>query len=153
VAFTPGRVLYELDFTGTELDGLTVVATGTTIGGLLGMSDMIDGMGELPDLDDDTASPEKVARFAGAMAQLRRLVETYAEVLVSWDLELPAGQPVPATAEGMMRLIPRHMMMIIKAWQTAVSQVPDDLGKDSPGGAPSPVASLPMEPLSGSRAS
>lgn len=154
MAFTPPQVTYELDFVGTELDGLTVVATGTTVGNLLTMSDMIDNLGELPDEDElAQAGPETAKRFAGAMTKLRQLVDTYAEVLVRWDLEIPAGHPVPPTAEGMARLSPRHMMMIIKAWQAAVSQVPAELGKDSIGGAPSPVASLPMEPLSPSRAS
>jgi hypothetical protein len=154
VAFTPGQVLYILDFTGTELDGLTVEATSTTIGGLLSLSDMIDDVGELPDPDAaPSLDPKQVKRYAAAMAKFRRLVDTYADVLVSWDLEIPAGNPVSADAEGMLRLSPRHLMMIIKAYQVAVSQVPAELGKDSTGGAPSPVASLPMEPLSPSLAS
>ncbi len=153
MAFTPGRVLYELDFTGTELDGLTVEAASSTVGGLFTMSEMIDGLGELPDPDDTKAGPEQLARYAGAMAQLRKLIETFAEVLDSWDLEIPAGRPVSPDVDGMLKLQPRHMLMIINAWKAAVSQVPADLGKDSIGGAPSPVASLPMEPLSPSLAS
>jgi hypothetical protein len=156
VAFTPPEPLYELDFSGTELDGLTVTARSTDIGTTLAFSEMLDGMGDLPDPDADDpgdVTPEKAARYGKAMDSLRRIIEAYARVLVSWDLEIPAGVPVPASAEGMMRLNPRHMMMIIKAWQVAVSQVPDDLGKDLPGGALSPAASLPMEPLSESLAS
>jgi hypothetical protein len=156
VAFTPTRVLYELDFAGTELDGLTVSACSADIGWVLGLSTMIDAMGDMPDPDDEDATdltPGKAARYGAAMASMSKLVEDFARVLDSWDLEIPAGTPIPATVEGLHRLDPRHLMMIVKAWQQAVSQVPADLGKDSPGGAPSPVASLPMEPLSESRAS
>jgi hypothetical protein len=154
MAFTPPEAIYELDFTGTELDGLTVKARGSDIGGVLALSEMIDGMGDAPDPDDAaSATPEKLARYAKAMDAMRRIIDTYSRVLVSWDLEIPAGNPVPATAEGMQRLGVRHLMMIVKAWQQAVSQVSDDLGKDLPGGGPSPAGSLPMEPLSPSLAS
>lgn len=154
MAFTPPETIYVLDFTGTELDGLNVEARSSDIGGVLALSEMIDGMGDVPDPEDAaSATPDKLARYAAAMDSMRKIIETYSRVLVRWDLEIPAGSPVPATAEGMHRLNPRHLMMIVKAWQQAVSQVPDDLGKDSPGGGPSPEALLPMEPLSPSLAS
>jgi hypothetical protein len=156
VAFTPPELLYELDFTGTELDGLTVQARSADIGWVLNLSAMLEGMGDMPDPDAEdaeTLTPAKAARYGAAMESMRRLVVDFARVLHSWDLEIPAGTPVPATVEGLHQLNVRHLMMIIKAWKQAVSEVPADLGKDSPGGAPSPVASLPMEPLSESRAS
>lgn len=154
MAFTPPETIYVLDFAGTELDGLTVEARSSDIGGVLALSEMIDGMGDVPDPEDAASvTPEKLARYAKAMGLLYKIIDTYSRVLVSWDLEIPAGNPVPATAEGMHRLNTRHLMMIVKAWQQAVSQVPADLGKDLPGGGPSPEASLPMEPLSPSLAS
>lgn len=156
MAFTPPELLYELDFAGTELDGLTVRTRSADIGWVLGLSEMIDGMGDMPDPDDVDAAdltPDKAARYGAAMRSMGKLVDDFARVLDSWDLEIPAGNKIPATADGLRRLNIRHLMMIIKAWKQAVSEVPADLGKDSPGGAPSPVASLPMEPLSESRAS
>lgn len=150
MAFTPPEVLYTLDFVGTELDGLEVVATSADVGTIVDIASLMNGVDESALADNNPEDPQTAARLRPAMAKLDKIIQLYGAMLRDWDMEIPKGQPLPPTVEGLRRIQPRHMMMIIKAWQQAVTQVPDDLGKGSTSGALSRVASLPMAPPSAS---
>lgn len=76
-----------------------------------------------------------------------------ADCLVDWNLERADGSPVPCDLENLRAQDPPLINALIKAFSDAVFSVNDPLAQSSPAGPPSVEASLPMEPLSASRAS
>ena len=142
MGFTPKSKIYVLDFTGDdELDGLTVRARSSSIGALMDISGLAATF-KGGEVDDVTA-----------VAEFGKLIEAFADVLVSWDLELQPGVPTPPDASGLRRMEFSHFLRLITAWQGAVSDVPAPLPQPSSSGTPSLEGSLPMEPLSSSLAS
>ncbi len=133
------RKTYVLDFEGTDLDGLTVRARSAPIEHALLME-------ELADFTDAKTGKQRAA-------QVRELICHFAEVLVEWDLVDDDGAPVPPTAAGLAVLDEDELALLITAYQTAGTGVAAPLGEGSPDGSPSAVPSIPMEPLSESRAS
>jgi len=140
MGYSPPRRIYELDFEGTELDGLTVKARGASLGRFLSLGQLADRAGQA-----ETASDE--------MAAITEMLDLFDEVLIEWDLDDEAGERVPATSAGMLTLDPAHVMLIVGAWQRAVAAVPAPLQVASTAGSPSLAGSMPMEPLSPSLAS
>lgn len=126
----------DLDFAGTELDGLHVRMRATSIGGLLeiaAVAEDIEGLqaGESP----------------GALRERLRLVlAPLGAVLVSWDLTA-GGEPVPADLDGLLRLPPAMLGRVINAYVAAQAQPDDDLGKNSPSGARSPEEAAMLSDL------
>ncbi|CAL9352075.1 hypothetical protein SUDANB1_00480 [Streptomyces sp. enrichment culture] len=127
MGYRPKRKIYTLDFTGTDYEGLEVSVRGMTVGEEL----ELDGV----EMDGDL------------------LVKTLVKRLVSWNVEDDAGQPVPATYEGVCTQDVPMVLAILNAVRTASSGVSDPLPQSSPSGEPSEVASIPMAPLSESLAS
>ncbi|MBX9392284.1 hypothetical protein K4749_01385 [Streptomyces sp. TRM72054] len=125
MGFRPPRKIYNLDFTGTEFEGLQVKMRGMTVG-------------EELELDD----------LRGKEGGGRRVFELMTGLLVEWNVDDEQGQPVPATFEGVCTQDSTFIMTILDALQTANSGVPDPLPQSSPSGEPSPAASIPMAPLS-----
>lgn len=151
-AFTPKRRIYVLHFEGDdELEGLIVRARSAPIGMMLELGEMVEEVRELP-LGEDAGEAQGEA-VGASLAVLRKVIDLYAKVLVSWNYHDDNGQPVPATAEGMATLDPAHLMRIIRAWQQVVAEAPAGLGNASSGGERSAALPLPMEPLSPSLAS
>jgi hypothetical protein len=134
----PGKV-YKLVFTD-DLDGLEVKARSMSTGALLDMAPLLDLK--------LSATPT-----AEEMEGIRDLLERFAEVLVSWNLEDDDDQPVPADIDGLLAQDLDFVMTIITAWADAVSGVPAPLPQTSPGGEPSLAASIPMDVSSQSLAS
>jgi hypothetical protein len=97
--------------------------------------------GESDDAQAATAMDETFNMFAGC--------------LLSWNLEDDAGFPVPATREGIDAQDVDFIMAVISAWMETMTGVPEQGPLDTPSsdGAPFPVGSIPMEPLSRSQAS
>lgn len=81
------------------------------------------------------------------------LADSFAEALVSWNLEDDDGTPVPPTAEALRKEDGTMVLAVVMRWLDQVINVDEDLGKGSASGPPSPAVSLPMEPLSASPAS
>jgi hypothetical protein len=127
MGYKPKRKLITLDFEGTKHDGLEVTMRGLTVGEELELDDM-----------------------RGKDSNGRRIFEMMAGLLHEWNVEDENGQPVPATFEGVCTQDSVFIMEILDALQTANSGVSDPLPESSPSGEPSPVASIPMEPLSAS---
>lgn len=150
MAFTPPEVLYELDFVGTELDGLTVTAASADIGTIVDIASLMGDVDDAAISNADPEDPRTGEALKPAMSKLSQIIEMYGALLRDWDMEIPKGTPLPPTVEGLRKVQPRHLMLIIKAWQQAVTQVPDDLGKGSTSGASPLVASLEMAPPSAS---
>jgi hypothetical protein len=127
MGYRPKRKIYNLDFTGTEYDGLKVTVRGVSTGQAL---------------DIDTA------RDDGSDEGMRRMLELLAEQLIDWNVEDEAGEPVPATLEGIRAQEIGLNLAVINAWQTAMAGVPDPLESGSTSGDSSLVASIPTETLS-----
>jgi len=134
------RRVYRLRFEDEELDGLVVKVRSTSVGGLLEFMRFLAG------LSDDDLTTDDVEKFAG-------LFESFAEVLQEWNVQDEAGEPVPATLEGVYTQDADFVMDIMRVWFQAVTQPPAPLPATSSAGGPSAVPPLPMEPLSPSRAS
>lgn len=120
MGFTPEPTVYTLEFEeGTPLHGLVVKASPCTIGE---WNDMLRMSGETrTNLRETADSNERVA-------------ELMLSHLVSWNLEIPTGTPVPATQEGFRLLENPHGSMIISAWQRAMVDVPTNSPKSSDSG-------------------
>jgi hypothetical protein len=124
MGYRPKRKIYKLDFSGTDYEGLEASVRGMTVG-------------EELELD-------------GAEMSSDLLVKTLVERLESWNVEDDNGAPVPTTFEGVCSQDVSMVLAIISAVRQAVSGVSGPLPQSSPSGEPSPVASIPMEPLSAS---
>ena len=122
MGYRPKRRVYALDFTGTEYEGLQASVRGMTVAEEL----ELDGV----DMDADL------------------IVKTLVKRLVSWNVEDDQGQPVPTTYEGVCTQDVAMILAMLDAVRKANSGVSDPLPQSSPSGEPSPVASIPMEPLS-----
>jgi hypothetical protein len=130
MGFVPQRKQYRLKFKDHELDGLEVTVASASIGTLLGLSEM------------STESPEH------ATERLERSIQVLAEALVSWNIENAAGEPTPATVDGLKQQDMSLVMAIISAWTEAVSGVAPPLPGGSDSGETFPEGSLPMAVLS-----
>ncbi|MFI9200156.1 hypothetical protein [Streptomyces sp. NPDC053048] len=114
-----------------ELDGLEVTLRGLNVAEYLDVM----GLGEV----EAGSVPDMIKRFSRA--------------LVSWNLEDEDGNPVPISEDVVFAQDQDFIMRLAAAWIEALSGVPAPLDQSSPSGEPSPVVSIPMEPLSESLAS
>lgn len=121
MGYRPKRRVYELDFTGTEWEGLEASVRGLTVGEELELNEM-------------EWTPENTVK-----ALVKRLV--------SWNVEDDDG-PVPTTFEGVCRQDGAMVLAILNALRTVGSGVPDPLPQSLPDGEPSPAVPIPMAPLS-----
>jgi hypothetical protein len=146
-AYTRQRKVYKLVFEDPEMEGLVVKARSVPLGTLLELVDLASVVDErTTSLSGDEA------------AALRGLFSGFAQALVTWNLEQPVldeagdetgdSEPVPATLDGLYGQDMDFVLVVVKAWMDAMASVAGPLGQRSPGGEPSPVASLPMEPVS-----
>lgn len=132
--YRPEPKLYRLTF--DEHPGLVVRAKSCSAAQLLRVSELAE-------------NTEQGKELGG----VRMLFGEFAEVLVSWNLEDQDGEPVPTTLEGLLAQDFDLVIALIDGWMEAVAGVPAPLEQPSSSGAPFLVESLPMEPLSPSRAS
>jgi hypothetical protein len=126
MGFTPEPTVYKLSFDGTELDGLIVRTNSCTIDEwnamLRGQEAQTNGR-EIADAND---------KYTGI----------FLKYVVSWNLEIPVGTPVPLTLEGFNKLGTRHGALIISAWQRAMTEVPTTSRPVSSSGEISPEQQL-----------
>lgn len=136
------RNIYKLDFSDTPYgkadedgDPLEVSMTGLSIGEALDSA-------ELEELFRDGTGAEQVKAVRGVVDQIARH-------LVSWNLEDDDGNHLSETSSALYGQDPLFLFDIVKAYRTAVLDVPGKSGSISPGGGPSEAElSLPAEPLS-----
>lgn len=125
----------ELDFAGTEYEGLTVRMRPTSIDGLLSLAETAEQLEGL----QNGASPAEVRQ------RMRGMLEPLAALLASWDLTR-GGKEVPADAGGLLSVPPALLGRIINAYVAVQAQADPKPPSASSGGATSdPVeASIPM---------
>lgn len=129
MSFKRKRKVYNLDFAGTEYDGLTVKVRGLTTGEYL----------ELVSLS---------APGAEGASETEKLLRFFAVHLVSWDLEDDdSDEIVPQDYEGIASNDFAMNMAIINAWMDAMVSVPESTEKKSSSGEPVLVESIPSQAL------
>lgn len=133
MGFVPEGKVYRLRFVDDDMAGLVVTARSTNLGAFLDVAEWVD-------IDPKSASKEDLRKLAS-------LFETFAGALVSWNVEQPAGVPVPATLEGLRSQDVDFCLEIIRAWFEAIGGVPGPLGARSSNGGKSLEASIPMEAM------
>jgi hypothetical protein len=134
MAYKRGSKVYELDFEGTDLDGLHVKAKSMSLGAFADLMAIFDEGGLTRE-------------------NLDAIFDGFSNVLLEWDVEDEEGNPVPATRDGLYSLDLPEAQAIIEAWRDAVTGVSRPLEQPSDDGSPSLAASIPMETLSASRVS
>lgn len=129
------KKVFVLTFEDPELEGLEVRATGLSVGKMISMLDLAR-----------LSNGNKLT--SDAVEDIDKLFRTFAQALVSWNLEDDAGQPVPATYEGLMSQDLDFVMALAMAWMDGMVGTPGPLDGNSSGGERSEVPPMPMETLS-----
>src|SRR4051812_43884704 len=134
MGFKPKKTTYTLDFTnqGDDYEGLQVRTGMLSLGAFLKISSIVDvPLVQLTEADVD------------------ELFSQFATILLEWNIEDDADQPVPTTKEGLYSLEFPFTMQIIVTWRDAMKGVAesDPLAGGSDSGATSLEESMPMETL------
>ncbi|MFF0138552.1 hypothetical protein ACFYRN_19180 [Streptomyces sp. NPDC005227] len=78
-----------------------------------------------------------------------RQLEEFSASLVSWNLEEEDGTPIPCTPRALFAVDNDLALALATQWLDVIGgKVDGPLPQSSPAGEPSPVVSIPMEPLS-----
>lgn len=128
---------YKLKFEDPKYAGLEIIAESLDVG------TMIDLM-SLAQLNTNVSASE-ITKVTDSM---RMMFDTFAEKLVSWNLDDKYGVAIPPTKENVYKQEPGFIMMVIMNWMSAASSVDNPLSSGSNSGETSLVQSLTMEPLS-----
>jgi hypothetical protein len=144
VGFKAKHKTYKLIFEDEEFEGLEVLARSLPLGSFM------DTIGAMPTPAEALDPSRLTAEQRGAVGDM---FAEFARALVSWNLEDDDGEPVPATLDGLQAQDIDFVMRIITAWMDALGGIPAPLAGRSTAGVPSLAGSIPMEPLSASRAS
>lgn len=133
MAYVPDETTYRLVFADGKRAGLEVTCGEGTVDDYLIISDLATEQFSNP--------PTK-----GDLVRIRGLFQALAGVLRGWNIERPAGNPIPATVEGVGRLGISLALDIALAWMEAVAGVDNPL--PTPSESTEPDESLiPMETL------
>jgi hypothetical protein len=123
------RKILDLRFSG-EFEGLEIKARSISFGAMLDLGDQMDRL-----------------RAGAGLAAVRDLVATFAEQLMSWNLQTEDGQDVPISLEGLLDQEVDLATSAILAWMDAMTTVSTSLGKASTSGPMSDPPDFPMEAL------
>lgn len=133
--------------THEDYPGLEVVASSCSLGELDGLQKATRGI-------DVTALKPGHPDVDRAYDVTDKALRMFLEHVQSWNLEQPAGVPVPVTMDGLLSLkIPKLPLLLLAAWQEGMGEVDAPLGQPLPTGDILPAVPIPMAPLSKSRAS
>jgi hypothetical protein len=140
MGFRPEKKVFNIKFAEDHpLHGLEARASSLKFGEFMDMTAMAGVT--IEDLQQD---PE----------QATAMYDRFVECLLSWNLEDPeTGEPTPTTMDGLRSHDLDLVNDLVMAWMDGVASVAPPLPASSISGSSSPVAQLPMAPLSESRAS
>ncbi len=128
---------YRLKFEDPKYTGLEIIAESLDIGMMLDLM-------QLAKLSNVNFGATEVNTVTDSM---RLMFDTFAEKLVSWNLDDKYGVAIPPTKENVYKQEPGFIMMVIMNWMSAASSVDSPLLNGSNSGATSLVQSLTMDPL------
>lgn len=139
MGFRIKRKVFRLHFKDDDLAGLEVLARSLNTGQFLEM---------------EQAKAERAEGGTRAKGGTERMLELFADQLVSWNAEDEDGVPIPATMAGIRSQDLDLSLKIIDAWTDAIAGVGAPLPETSSAGQPSALeASIPMAVPSESLAS
>lgn len=130
MGFQRKRKLYDLDFTETALEGLTMVMRGLSVSEYLELSALADLA---------KASTEK------QVEEVRALFVRVANKIERWDLEDEDGRPIPPSVDELMSWDFDDAMATVDAWMAKVQGVSDPLEQKSNGGNKWVGPPIPMD--------
>jgi hypothetical protein len=130
MGYRPPSTGSDLDFTGTQHEGLQVRMDSVPLGMLLEIGELAQGM------------------QSGDLSQMRVLFSMFAGLVEEWNVEDRKGEPVPATLDGVMSQDTAFVMAVITAWIKAVSSAPPPLPGSSESGGTSAEELAAMAALS-----
>ena len=133
MGYKRGPRIYKLIFDDPEYEGLEVRASSLTIRKL---REIVNLRGL------DSNNPHEANKASD------RMFSTFADCLISWNLEDELGNPVPATLEGIENQETDFIMPIIGVWMDTITGATGPLDQTSSDGELFPVGSIPMETLS-----
>ncbi|MFC9821371.1 hypothetical protein ACFWG6_30825 [Streptomyces erythrochromogenes] len=133
MGYKPKQKIYNLNFEGTDFEGLQVSIRALNTGQYI-----------------DLFQAKTEAESGG---EANDLLQMMASRLVSWNVEDDNDQPVPATLDGIKTQDLDLNLAIVNAWTTAMAGVSAPLEQSSTDGGSSLEGSIPMEILSSSLAS
>lgn len=132
----------KITFTEGELAGLEITVRPMTIGELVAVTDLAEG------IDSAMKMAGGIEQIRATAASIDAVLDQFASKLASWNMLDEDGQPVPATRVELGNLDQEEAMRLVSGWLEGIGSVGDPLDKRSSDGAPSPVASIPMDVLS-----
>lgn len=165
MGYKPQRKIYKLIFADEEYEGLEVMARSVSLGALLEFRTLASNATRNKFTVPDGATPEEIvaaAEAAGvdtddALGAFLLLVEKFAQVLVSWNVEEeepdPADEskmidvPTPANMAGLLDQEPTFVMKIVETWVEVVAGVDTPLPRSSNSGETSVEESMAMVPM------
>ena len=124
------RKLYDLDLTGTSLEGLTLIMKGLTVEESLNLA-LLQDMVKEPTKDQ--------------IKKTRDLFAMVAEKIERWDLEDDDGQPIPPSPVELLGWDFSDAMLVIDRWQEKVQEVPGPLEPKSNDGSKWVGPPIPMD--------
>lgn len=126
------QTIIDIDLSDTPYKEFEVRTASCTLGQMLALGDQ----------------PDRVRAGAG-LAAVRELVALFASRITSWNVDGEDDKPLPlpATVDTVLGLDFRFSGMLIRGWLDGMTNVDDDLGKDSTSGPPSAPPNFPMEAL------
>lgn len=132
MGFEKKHRIYDLDFTGTGLEGLTLKARGMTMREALDVGATFDVLNEIK---EKVTEEQKV--------RIHEALDFFASRIVEWDLE-EDGVPVPVSGGALLDLDLTDTMLALAAWQDAVTDVPAPLEQRSNAGSKWEGEPIPM---------
>lgn len=141
MGFRPEPTIYNLNFQGTSLDGLHVRMSCASLSEYNEMMHAAFSGGE-PDEDGNVKLNKEMIEAND------RVLELFANHLVSWDLEDLVGQPVPTSRSGMDSQERVIISQLLLSWQIAMVNIPNLSKKESSNGSQSVEESLGLGDIS-----
>lgn len=127
MGFTPEPTHYKLVFTQPEY---------------LGLQATVRAMSVRESLDFDDLRFAEVATAKDLRAKQEAIGRQLADVIVEWNVEIPAGNPLEPTYESLLLLENPMAEALTTAWLTTTSGARADVPLDQ--GAPAGLADAPM---------
>jgi hypothetical protein len=121
MGFEPPRSGQKLDFSETAYAGLEVTMDAVSLETLLDIQELAEAVDQ--------------------PGNVRKLFRAFADCLESWNVTR-AGEPVPATYEGVIKQDAGFVLALVESWQQGLAQAPPPLPGTSPSGGTSPEAQL-----------
>lgn len=137
MGYTPDDVVYTVDFSQSKLAGFEMDIRSMSTDEILDLTRLADVF----EANQGMTNAQRVK-------VVDDLLSTFAEKIVSWNLEDRERNPLPVSRESLGKQdLARFVIPVLRMAVDAIVDVDENLGKDSSSSPASRVASIPMEAL------